>query len=94
MAKAHPAYRTESFNCRVNVDLDLRRSDRRPPQPFDPPLRRTETYKQSFALEAIDLLNSIDFTDFTPANVLLFKRILRDALFRRDVIDWFCLLYN
>ena len=104
VANAHPAYLTKRFNCRLNVNLDLRRSDRRPPQPFEPPPRRTEAYKHSFALEAIDLLNSIYFTDFTPANLPLFKRILRDALFRRDVIDWNtrvrneglppCLLYN
>ena len=37
VANAHPAYLIERFKCRLNVDLDLRRSDRRPPQPFEQP---------------------------------------------------------
>ena len=88
VVNAHPSYLSEGFHYRLNVDLDLRRSDRCPPQPFKPPRRRTETYKHSFALKAMDLLNSIYFTDFTSTNVPLFKRILRDVLFSRDVIDW------
>ena len=47
---AHPLYLTQRFNCRLNVDLDLRRSDRHSPQSFEPPPRRTEAYKHSFAL--------------------------------------------
>ena len=57
VANRHPEYLTERFNCRVLVDLDLRRSDRHPPQPFEPFPRRPEAYKHSFALRAMDLLN-------------------------------------
>ena len=81
-------YLTERFNCRVLVDLDLRRSDRHPPQPFEPPPRRTEAYKHSFALRAMDLLNSIHCTSFSSSGITSFKRILRDAHFRRDIADW------
>ena len=78
----------ECFACRLNVDLELRRSNRRPPQPIEPPPRQTEAFKHSFALEALDLLNSINFTSFTPAHLPLLKRTLRDALFNRYVADW------
>ena len=88
VANANPPYLTERFNCRLNVDLDLPRSDRHPPQPFEPPPRRTEAYKHSLALDAMDLLNSIRFTNFAPANLSFFKRTLRETLFNRDVIDW------
>ena len=88
VANQHPQYLVERFNCRLDVDVDLRRSNRRPPQPFEPPPRRTEAYKHSFALEAMDLLNSIYFTNFKPASLSTFKATLRDALFRRDVTDW------
>ena len=88
VANAHPHYLTDGVACRLDVDVDLRRSARRPPQPFEPPPRLTEAFKHSFALEAMDLLNSIHFTGFTPSNLLPFKRLLRDALFSRDVTDW------
>ena len=35
----------------------------------------------------MDLLNSIHFTGLSPSNLLPFKRLLRDALFSRDVAD-------
>ena len=66
VANGHLQYLTERFNCRVLVNLDLRRSDRHPPQPFEPPPRRTEAYKHSFALRAMDLLNTIHCTSFPP----------------------------
>ena len=88
VANAHPLYLTDRFACRLNVDVDLRRSNHRPPQPFEPPPQRTEAFTHSFALEAMDLLNSIHFTSFAPANLSSFKRTLRDALFSRDVADW------
>ena len=88
VANAHPLYLTQRFNCRLNVDLVLRLSDRHPPQSFELPPRRTEAYKHSFALEAMDLLNFIHYTNFTLANLPHFKRTVRDALFRRDVVDW------
>ena len=84
VANANPSYLVDRFTCRLNVDLELRRSC----QLFEPPPRRTETFKHSFALEALDLLNSINFTSFTPAHLSLLKRTLRDALFNRDVADW------
>ena len=88
IASGQPLYLTDRFACRLQVDIDLRRSARRPPQPFEPPPRRTEAFKHSFALEAMDLLNSIYFTTFTPSNFLNLKRLLRDVLFSRDVADW------
>ena len=87
VANAHPHYLTDRFACRLDVDVDLRRSARRPRQPFESPPRRTEAFKHSFALEAMDLLNSIHFTGFSPSNLLPFKRLLRDTLFSRDVAD-------
>ena len=83
-----PHYLTEHFNCRLSFDLDLRRSDRHPPQPFEPPPRRTEAFRHSFALEAMDLLNSLYWIDFSPSRIGTFKRTLRDTLFRRDISDW------
>ena len=88
VANAHPHYLTGRFACRLDVDVDWHRSARRPPQPFEPPPRRTEAFKHSFALEAMDLLNCIQFTSFTLPNLLPFKQRLRDALFSRDVADW------
>ena len=88
VANANPSYLVDRFAGRLNVDLELRRSNRHPPQPFEPPPRRTEAFKHSFALEALDLLNSINFTSFTPAHLPLLKRTLRDALFSRDAADW------
>ena len=84
----------DRFACRLNIDLEVGRSNRRPPQPFEPPPRRTEAFKHSFALEALDLLNSINFTSFTPGHLPLLKRTLRDALFNRDVADWNAHLSN
>ena len=80
-------YPTEHFNCGLSFDLDLRRSDRHPPQPFEPSLRRTEAFRHSFALEAMDLLNSLYWIDFSPSRIETFKRILRDTLFRHDISD-------
>ena len=94
VANAYPSYLVDRFAYRLHVDLELRRSNRRPPQPFEPPLRRTEAFKHSFALEALDLLNSINFTSFTPAHLPLLKRTLRNALFSRDVADWNALVRN
>ena len=88
VANANPSYLVDRFACRLNIDLELRRSNRCPPQPFEPPPRRTEAFKHSSALEALDLLNSINFTSFTPAHLPLLKRTLRDALFSRDVAYW------
>ena len=59
VANANPSYLVD-FAYRLNVDLELRRSNRRPPQPFEPPPRGTEVFKHSFALDALDLLNSIN----------------------------------
>ena len=88
IAHAHPSYLVDRFACMLDLDFDLRRLRRRPPQPFEPPPRRTEAFKHSFALVAMELLNSIQFTNFAPASLQLFKRTLRDALFNRDVADW------
>ena len=88
VANANPSYLVIRFTCMLNVDLELRRSKRRPPPPFETPPRRTEAFKHSFAHEALDLLHSINFTSFTPANLSLLKRTLCDAPFSRDVADW------
>ena len=88
VASAHPPYLTSRFNYRVNVDLDIRRSTRHPLKPFEPPARRTEAFKHSFALEAMELLNSMCISDFSETALPSFKRLLRSTLFARDVADW------
>ena len=68
VGNAHPLYLDERFNCRLNIDLDLRRSAPNLLQSFEPPQRRNEAFKHSFALKALDLLNLLHVTDFSPAN--------------------------
>ena len=86
VANSYPPYLVERFNCTLDVDLELRRSDRRSPQHFEPPPRRTEAYEHSFALEFHSLANSIHFINFSPTNISNFKRVLREALFHRNVV--------
>ena len=88
IANAYPSYLTQRFNCRVAIDLDVRRSERNPPTAFAPPTTRTEAYKNAFACMAMSLLNSLRVVEFRPLLAQRFKRELRAALMQRDIADW------
>ena len=88
LANEHPYYLIKRFDCRVAIDLDVRRSQRNSPAAFAPPRTRTEAYKHAFACEAMFLLNSLRVVDFRSTLTQRFKRELRAVLMQRDVADW------
>ena len=88
LANARLSYLVERLTYRQSLDLTARHSERRPPQAFAPPRRRTKAFKHSFAQETMDLLNSFNITDFSAQPTMAFKRNLRAELFRRDLVDW------
>ena len=88
LVNARPSYLVERFAYRQSIDLTVKRSERYPPQAFATPRRRTEAFKHSFALEAMNLINSFNVIDFSALQTMAFRRNLRAELFRRDQMDW------
>ena len=88
MARDAPEYLLTKLNDYLLADLKLRRSERLTVTAFAPPKARTEAFKNSLALIAMNLLNSVSVTEFEPENLHRFKKVLFNALHLRDRQDW------